>query len=276
MSRVEKHNPLKRGAMSRKRDGLKGAGGKVAISEITFQSVKEDALQFGLATDVLYQMKSGKEASIFLAKWKDHPIILKAYRLWHSSHKMSKSQGYIASGTSKRTHCILGMIEDLAVIEYDVLMNSFKAGVHVPTPISRVGNYLTMRFIGDGLKPAPKLKDVHLDDPEVVLDQILDDFLIMYRDAHYVHGDLSAYNILWWKDRAWIIDVPQAYKVGVHSDMRKAEVLLHRDIKNVLKYFESYGISKDSEHILEVFLDAYMPHNLRHYKELAFEGGGDL
>ena len=276
MSRVEKHNPLKRGVMSQKRNGLKGAGGKVAISEITFLSVKNDVIQFGLATDVLYQMNSGKEASIYLAMWKDHPIILKAYRLWHSSHKLSKSRGYIASGTSKRTYCILGMMEDLAVIEYDILMSSFKAGVHVPTPIGRVGNYLTMRFIGDGLKPAPQLKDVHLDNPEVVLDQILDDFLIMYRDTHYIHGDLSAYNILWWKDRAWIIDVPQAYKVGVYSDMRKAEVLLHRDIKNVLKYFESYGISKDSEHILGVFLDAYTPHNLRHYKELAFEGGGDL
>ena len=273
MSFVEKHNPLKGSVLSKKRDETKGDGRKAEISEITYQSVKEDAIQFGLATDVLYQMNSGKEASIYLAMWKDHPIILKAYRLWHSSHKMSKKKGYVASGTSKRSHCIYAMIEDLAVIEYDILMNSFKAGVHVPTPISRVGNYLTMRFIGDELDPAPQLKYVELENPEVALDQILDDYLIMYRDSHYVHGDLSRYNILWWQNRPWIIDVPQAYLVNPWADMKKAESLLRRDLKNVLSYFDSYGINRDLDHILGVFLAAYTPHNLRHYKELQTEGG---
>jgi len=272
MSRVEKHNPLKSGAITRKRDDMKGDGGKVDIPEITFDSVREDAINFGLATDVLYQMNAGKEASIFCAVWKDHPIILKAYRFWQSSHQLSKKSGFIAAGTSKRTYCILGMMENFAVLEYDLLMKCFKAGAHVPTPIGRVGNYLTMRFIGDGTEPAPQLKDVELENPEVALDQILDDYLIMYRDVHYVHGDLSRYNILWWQNRPWIIDVPQAYEVGVHCNMMKAEALLRRDLKNVLGYFESYGIYRDAEHILSVFLSEYIPNNLRNYRELV-EGG---
>lgn len=274
MSRVEKHNPLKSGTLSRKRDGMKGdtASKSCAFSELTFDSVRDDAVRFGLVSDVLYQMNAGKEASIFLAEWKKHPIILKAYRLWQSSHKLSKKSGYIAGGTSKRTYSILGLVEDLAVKEYDILSDCFKAGVPVPTPIGRVGNYVTMRFIGDGTEPAPQLKDVTLENPEEVLCRILDDYLIMYRDAHYVHGDLSKYNILWWQNRPWIIDVPQALAVGNWTNMTKAEAMLLRDIKNVLTHFESYDIYWDANHILETFLEEYIPKNLRNYRELRKEG----
>jgi RIO kinase 1 len=274
VSRVEKHNPMKASAIDRKRSELKGDRSKAEVSEITFESVREDAIRYGMATDVLYQMNAGKEASIFCAIWKKHPIILKAYRYWQSSHQLSKKAGFIPAGTSKRTYCILGMMENFAVIEYDMLMKCFRAGVHVPTPIGRVGNFVTMRFIGDGTQPAPQLKDVALENPAEVLDQILDDYLLMYRDVHYVHGDLSKYNILWWQRRPWIIDVPQAYEVGVHCNMMKAESLLRRDIKNVLNHFESYGIYRDVEQITSVFLSQYIPYNLRNYRELV--PGGDL
>ena len=54
--------------------------------------------------------------------------------------------------------------------------------------------------------------------------------------------------------------------------MNKIELILQRDIQNVLKYFEGYGIERDPEHILDVFLDAYIPSNLRNYRELRKEG----
>ncbi len=274
LSRVEKHNPLKSGIIAQKRAALKGetSGRTTEIKELTFDTVRKDAIRYGLATDVTNQINAGKEASIFLAQWRGHHIILKAYRLWQSSHKMSKKKGYIAQGTSKRTHFILGMMEDLAVMEYDFLMNCFRAGVHVPTPIGRVGNYLTMRFIGDETQPAPQLKDVQLGNPEKVLNQILDDYLLMYSKANYVHGDLSKYNILWWQDCPWIIDVPQAVKVNKWSNMLQVERLLLRDIQNVLSYFESYDIYRDAEHVLDVFLKEYVPENLKNYRELAAEG----
>ena len=275
MSRVEKFQPQKGGAISKKISSLKGGStsrGSV-FQEITFSSVKSDAINFGLATDVLNQMSAGKEASIFFAMWKEHPIILKVYRLYQSSHQLSKKKGYVTQASSKRTYCVLNMMEDLAVAEYDILMSCFRMGVHTPTPIGRVANMLTMRFIGDDKSPAPQLRDVTLQNPETVLDQILDDYLIMYRDAHYVHGDLSRYNILWWQGRPWIIDVPQAYKVGIDSDMNIAEAMLKRDIRNVLGYFEEYGIYRDEKHILDVFLSEYIPRNMKYYRELRREGG---
>ena len=274
MSRVDKFNPLAKGsAIDQKRDELRGGtSGKAKIEEPKFDEIRRDAINYGLASDVLYPISAGKEASIFLALWRDHPIVLKSYRLWHTPHKLSTKKGHIRESSGKKTRWILGLIEDIAVAEFDVLQDCFKAGVRIPTPISRVANYLTMRFIGDGEIPAPQLREVELENPEAVMNEIFDQYLKMYRDAHYTHGDLSAYNILWWKDQPWIIDVPQSETVNKWSDMNKVELFLRRDIHNVLKYFKSYGIERDSEQILNVFLDAYIPSNLRNYRELRNEG----
>jgi RIO kinase 1 len=255
---VEKLNPKKPSALSMKRDTQRGnqRGWTVEIKELTLDEVKEDVVRFALATDVAYQINAGKEASIYVAFYKDHPIILKAFRFWQTS-QAKKSKGFFAPGR----------MQVLAAKEYDLLLACFKAGMHVPTPIGRVGNYLTLRFIGDELEPAPQLRTVELEDPEKVLDQILDDYLIMYGDVHHVHGDLSAYNILWWKDTPWIIDMPQASCVNPWSDMKQVVSLLRRDIINVLRYFKKYGISRDPDYIVDVFLSEYVPQNLRNYGE---------
>jgi RIO kinase 1 len=260
---VEKLNPRKPSALSIKRDAQRGnkRGWTVTINEITLDEVRDDAVKFGLATEVLYQMNAGKEASIYLAHWKDFPLILKAYRFWQSA-QAKKSRGFYAPGR----------MQAIAAREYDLLLACFNAGMNVPTPVGRVGNYLTMRFIGDVTEPAPQLRNVHLDEPDLVLDEILDDYLVMYRDVHYIHGDLSAYNILWWEGRAWIIDLPQAYQVGPWADMKRAVSLLRRDIVNLLQYFKRYGIRRDPDEILKVFLSEYVPHNLRNYEE-TFAGG---
>lgn len=274
MSRVDKFNPLaKSSAIDQKRDALRGGtSGKAEIGEPKFDEIRHEAIKYGLATDVLYPISAGKEASIFLALWKNHPIVLKAYRLWATPHKLSMTKGHIRESSGKKTRWILGLIEDITVAEFDVLQNCFNAGVRIPTPISRVANYLTMRFIGDGETPAPQLREVELEDPEAVMNEIFDQYLKMYRDAHYAHGDLSAFNILWWQDKPWIIDVPQSETVNKWSNMNKIELVLRRDIHNVLTYFESYGIERDPEHILNVFLDAYIPLNLKNYRELRNEG----
>jgi RIO kinase 1 len=164
------------------------------------------------------------------------------------------------------------LVEDIAVAEFDILQNCFRAGVRVPTPIGRVANYLTMRFIGDGDEPAPQIREVELKDPEAVMNEIFDQYLLMYSKAHYVHGDLSEYNILWWKNKPWIIDTPQAEPVGIEYDMNKVELVLMRDITNVLRYFEQYGIYRDPESILDVFLDTYIPKNQVNYRELRRDG----
>jgi RIO kinase 1 len=255
---VEKLNPQKPSALSAKRDLQRGEqrGWTVEIKELTLDEVRRDAIGFGLATDVSHQISAGKEGSIYAAYYRYYPIILKAYRFWQTS-QAGKSKGFFAPGK----------MEIVAAKEYDLLLACFKAGMHVPTPIGRVGNYVTMRFLGDGLETAPQLKSVILENPDRILDQILDDYLVMYRDVHCVHGDLSSYNILWWRDMPWFIDMPQAICVNTWSDMKQIEFLLRRDIINVLRYFRRYGISRNLDHIVSVFLSEYIPDNLRNYGE---------
>ena len=133
MSRVDKFNPLAKGSViDQKRDELRGGtSGKAKIEEPKFDEIRRDAINYGLASDVLYPISAGKEASIFLALWRDHPIVLKSYRLWHTPHKLSTKKGHIRESSGKKTRWILGLIEDIAVAEFDVLQDCFKAGVRV-------------------------------------------------------------------------------------------------------------------------------------------------
>src|SRR5436309_2682820 len=57
-----------------------------------------------------------------------------------------------------------------------------------------------------------------------------------------VHGDLSAFNILWWEGNVTIIDVPQAVDPRVNPNARD---LLARDIDNVCRYFSRSGVQAD-------------------------------
>jgi hypothetical protein len=68
---VKKFNPRKASALSHKRNKRRGDCWvkSVDIREITFNEVKQDAIDFGLAAEVTYQAKSRKEASICIAKW---------------------------------------------------------------------------------------------------------------------------------------------------------------------------------------------------------------
>jgi RIO kinase 1 len=63
-------------------------------------------------------------------------------------------------------------------------------------------------------------------------------------DAGVVHADLSAYNLLWWDDMLWVIDVPQAVDIGTNP---QALEYLQRDIANVSEWFRSRGAAFDGD-----------------------------
>jgi len=61
-----------------------------------------------------------------------------------------------------------------------------------------------------------------------------------------VHADLSAYNLLWWRGRLVLIDLPQAVEFTTNTD---AYDLLHRDVANVGTWFGRQGRPVDVEAI---------------------------
>ena len=65
-----------------------------------------------------------------------------------------------------------------------------------------------------------------------------------------VHGDLSAYNILYWDGDITLIDFPQVVNSHVTRDTHvwgsavnpEAYAILQRDVTRICDYFQRYGI----------------------------------
>ncbi|HUS94344.1 MAG TPA: RIO1 family regulatory kinase/ATPase [Patescibacteria group bacterium] len=141
------------------------------------------------------------------------------------------------------------------VHEYQVQTELYLAGADVPRPIAYQGNTILMTYIGNEWAPAPALNEVSLDDDEAqtIFERILDNIKLML--AHnYVHGDLSAYNILYWEGEITIIDFPQLVDARKNGN---ALMLLDRDIRRVCEYFVDYGIDADPVQITPQLWDDY-------------------
>ena len=125
--------------------------------------------------------------------------------------------------------------------EWETLCRLHDAGASVPNPLAASDDAILMEFVGDRDGPAPQLRQVELA-PALARDalqRLLQDVELLL-DCHLVHGDLSAYNVLWWADRPWIIDVPQS--IDLHAS-RDGYPHLRRDVQNLERYFARYGLS---------------------------------
>lgn len=65
--------------------------------------------------------------------------------------------------------------------------------------------------------------------------------------ADRVHGDLSAFNVLWWRERAALIDFSQTVDIVTHP---AAYELLARDITSLGRYFTRRGVDVEVERVL--------------------------
>ena len=75
-----------------------------------------------------------------------------------------------------------------------------------------------MQYIGDRTMAAPRLVHAGLIvcTCEHAAAQLVENLQRM-AEAGVVHADLSVYNLLWWEDGLWIIDVPQAVDITTNS-----------------------------------------------------------
>jgi RIO kinase 1 len=74
-------------------------------------------------------------------------------------------------------------------------------------------------------------------------------------DNHLIHGDLSAYNILYWEGDIYLIDFPQMVEARHNPH---AYELLERDITRVCEYFSSLGIERDPVGLARGLWEPYM------------------
>ena len=132
--------------------------------------------------------------------------------------------------------------------ELEVLGRLHRAGVSVPYPVERTADGFLMQCLGDRTGAAPRLVQARpdRDGVQAAAEQLVADLGRMMGEG-IVHADLSVYNLLWWHDRLWIIDVPQAVEVGANP---RALEFLHRDLTNVGAWFASRGVAFDADAVL--------------------------
>jgi len=138
--------------------------------------------------------------------------------------------------------------------EWTMLRRAWLAGASVPYPVERTADGVLMEFIGDQSMAAPKLAQAKLSVPE--LESAWDQLLVSLRAltlAGLVHADMSAYNLLWWRGRLVVIDLPQAVEFTTNAD---AYELLHRDVANVGAWFVRHGVEVDVEAVYAELLAA--------------------
>jgi RIO kinase 3 len=111
------------------------------------------------------------------------------------------------------------------------MMRLQKIGLNCPDMVILKKHILVMSFIGKDNKPAPKLSDVILkpENWQSVYNEVVEGMHKMFNVGHLVHADLSEYNILWWDNKCWFIDVSQS----VQPDHPSGLEFLLRDCRNI-------------------------------------------
>lgn len=127
--------------------------------------------------------------------------------------------------------------------ELDMMQAAWRAGVSVPYPVGPREDGLLMQYLGDPEGAAPRLADARLGATEIgrARAELIENLRLLV-GAGFVHADLSAYNLLWWEDRIWMIDFPQAVDVTVNPH---AFDYLHRDLANIGTWFARHGAPID-------------------------------
>lgn len=229
-------------------------------------------------TDVTHRVKGGKEANVYCCT--AHPatgVELIAAKLYRPRMlRMLKNDAIYKSGRQLRGEDgkeLKGRREKLALQqksrfgqhldmvwwignEYAVQKTLFEVGANVPHPIGHNGNTILMDYVGDEGFPAPALSDVSLgrDEAADLFNSVLHNIRLML-DNHFVHGDLSAYNILYWDGLISIIDFPQVVNARTNPN---AQMLLQRDIKRVCDYFARFKVQSNPPQIARDLWEPYM------------------
>lgn len=218
----------------------------------------ETFAQQGLITRIHSKLTSGKEATVYCCRahrstnrkflaakvYREH--VTQAYRrtgvYFEGRERTMKARTLraIERGTDFGRRAMSGFWMSA---EYDVLKRLSATRADVPRPFAACGSVILMEFIGNGAGPAPHLNGIELDPDQAqpLFERVLSNVETLLR-AHLVHGDLSPYNVLVWKGRPWIIDLPQAVDVRFN---RSAFELLHRDLENICSFFARHGVTAE-------------------------------
>lgn len=212
-------------------------------------------MQQGEIETIDYPIARGKEAHVFRATSKAGPL---AVKIFHTTNAVFKGLAkYIDgdprfSGLSRRHRELVNI---WVRKEFRNLKRMRNNGLRVPEPMMNLKNVLVMEFIGDNESPSPRLKDVEVDDPGGVFEDLLEIAAVIWQTCDLVHADLSEYNILWHDGRPWVIDAGQA----VTTRHPSAKEFLVRDITRITEWALRRGLEATVAESLVRVLDGPVP-----------------
>jgi RIO kinase 1 len=240
-----------------------------------------------LITDVLYHVKGGKEASVYCCRAEPSTgvelLAAKVYRpkqfrslsndaMYREGRALMTAQGRALLGERGRQaqrpdrrmmKAVAGKSAFGQAIlhgswlsyEFSFLERMYRAGASVPKPVAIGENAILMGFIGDEQMAAPTIGGVHLDrrEAKALLDDVLNSIELMLVEG-FVHGDLSAYNIMYWQGKVVLIDFPQV--TDLHGNPHAREILW-RDVTRVCEYFARQGAYRNPDTIAGELWDRY-------------------
>lgn len=199
------------------------------------------------AIDIIdFPISSGKESVVFKAILKNgKAVVIKIYKV--STLRFANIWKYIEGDYrfSKERIDRSNIVNIWAKKEFTNLSLLKRYGIPAPKPIAYHKNLLMMSYIGTQRTPAPMLKD-SVADYENVYEQVREDMVKMYRDAKIVHADMSEYNVLYHRKKAYIVDLGQA----VSKEHPAAEYFLERDVNNITRFFKNKGVDCDAKDLL--------------------------
>lgn len=217
----------------------------------------------GLVDEVIGQLMSGKEATVYVVRCGEDIRCAKVYKeanqrsfrknaSYQEGRKVQNSRQ--ARAMEKGSRYGRKMQEEVwQSAEVDALYRLSAAGVSVPQPHSCFEGVLLMDLVVDAEgRAAPRLNDVELSE-ELALEfhATLVNQVVRMLCAGIIHGDLSEYNILVGAGGPVIIDVPQAIDAAGNSN---AAEMFARDVLNLRTYFSTFAPSlKDTQFGKEIW-----------------------
>lgn len=202
----------------------------------------QELLDEGIVDDVIRQLKSGKEASVYVVRCGSEIRCAKVYKdmaqrsfqrraQYQEGRKVRGSREARAMAKSTR----YGRKEQESAwknAEVDALYRLVGAGVRVPQPYGFFSGVLIMEMVTDAEgNCAPRLGEVELSSEvarryhEFLIGQI-----VRMLCAGLIHGDLSQFNVLAGSQGPVIIDLPQAVDAAGNNN---SFAMLERDVRNI-------------------------------------------
>ncbi|MGZ8256650.1 MAG: PA4780 family RIO1-like protein kinase [Gallionella sp.] len=207
-------------------------------------------IEDGLVDEVIRQLMSGKEATVYVVRCGDEIRCAKVYKE-ADQRSFRQSTDYTEGRKVKNSRRARAMEkgtnygrraqeEAWQNAEVDALYQLAAAGVRVPKPYNFHEGVLLMELVTDADgNAAPRLNDLTLS-AETSRDyhQQLIRQVVRMLCAGIVHGDLSEYNVLVDSAGPVIIDLPQAIDAAANNQAKK---MLLRDVENLATYFGQFA-----------------------------------